>query len=525
MINVWWFTRPKRRVTGIPNIIASVVSEVIGQKWSGERNTHLSVESALEKEGLKRIGDRRDQSGSGARTYLAWLRSYGFIFEYNKQLEFTLAAEDILNGASPVEVMRAQVLKYQFPSNFSTRQKSEVAPRFKIRPYRFVLKLLKDPVLKGYLTEDEIAFILIEEAENESDSCYRKVVNHILDYRDRGSVAIPSIEELNRLYRDDNDGKIGYFTDIANTMVNVFEYTQLVYRTITDEGKNCIKIATEASEYVDSILSTNPAFIDRPEDEVYFQRKYGVGPFHKKDTRNLAETRTITPKILMETNIKKSFIKLSLQEPIYRIDSHVIDMLVADNAYTYTYNQVEDVVREVYPGGAINGFLSNYYQMAFSGTQLATEFEKATAAIFHDVFNFETEWIGSRGNVPDVVISTDDEGYQAIIDTKAYNSYSITNDHFNRMTYNYIPKIYQYSFSRNKLVAFAYIAGGFNNSVEKNLRCIEQLTHVKGSAFTVNAIIQLVEKALENPIPHKSWRQLLSSGKVISSSKGLILPS
>ena len=83
MINVWWFSRPKRRVTEIPSIIASVMSEAVGQEWSGNRKAHLAIEEALEHEGLKRVGDRRDQSGSGARTYNAWLRSYGFTFEYN----------------------------------------------------------------------------------------------------------------------------------------------------------------------------------------------------------------------------------------------------------------------------------------------------------------------------------------------------------------------------------------------------------------------------------------------------------
>ena len=67
MINVWWFSRPKRRVTEIPSIIASVMSEAVGQEWSGNRKAHLAIEEALEHEGLKRVGDRRDQSGSGAR--------------------------------------------------------------------------------------------------------------------------------------------------------------------------------------------------------------------------------------------------------------------------------------------------------------------------------------------------------------------------------------------------------------------------------------------------------------------------
>jgi len=40
----------------------------------------------------------------------------------------TLAGEAILNGDSPVEVLKNQVLKYQFPSAFSVGRGVNVAP-------------------------------------------------------------------------------------------------------------------------------------------------------------------------------------------------------------------------------------------------------------------------------------------------------------------------------------------------------------------------------------------------------------
>ena len=472
------------------------------------------MEELLEKNGIKRPGERRDQSGSGGRTYMAWLKSYGFVFEHDGRLEYTLAAEDIMNGESPVSVMRQQVIRYQFPSAFSHSGKSEVSKRFRIHPYVFVLKLLFDPVLGGYVTEDEIAFIVIEEAENESDSCYRKVVNHILDFRNRGEAAIPSVEELDRLYRSEQVGNRGYYTDIANTMLNVFEYTQLIVRTENDDGKPCIRIADEEVETVRSILANPPAFIDRPEDESYFQRKYGVGITHRKDTRNLAKTDANVMKLIKESNIRNSFIKLSLQQPIYAVDNAMIDEMVSDLNGLYTFSEVEDVVRHCYPGGAPSGFYSNYYQMAFDGREQATEFEKATETVFRDVFGFKTKHIGQEGRVPDVIISTDSEGYQAIIDAKAYSSYTLNHDHFNRMAHTYIPTIDQYSFSKQPLAAFCYIAGGFGKSMTKGLKDILDATGTSGSAFTVRTIISLAEAQKDNPISHATWRTLLTSGKV-----------
>ena len=519
MINLWWFSRPQRKVKRIPSIIACGISSIIGTGWKGKRATHLKMEELLEKNGIKRPGERRDQSGSGGRTYMAWLKSYGFVFEHDGRLEYTLAAEDIMNGESPVSVMRQQVIRYQFPSAFSYSGRSEVSRRFRIHPYVFVLKLLSDPVLKGYVTEDEIAFIVIEEAENESDSCYRKIVNHILDFRNRGKSSIPSVEELDRLYRTEQAGKLDYYTAIANTMLNVFEYTQLIVRTEDEDGNSCIRIADEEVETVREILANPPAFIDRPEDESYFQRKYGVGITHRKDTRNLAKAEANAMKLIKESNIRNSFIKLSLQRPIYAIDNAMIDEMVQDLNGLYTFSEVEDVVRRCYPGGAPSGFYSNYYQMAFEGKDHATDFEKATETVFRDVFGFQTEHIGQKGKVPDVVISTDSEGYQAIIDAKAYSSYTLNHDHFNRMVHTYIPELHRYSFSRQPLAAFCYIAGGFGNTMSNWLKDVEDTTGTSGSAFTIRTIISMAEAQKDNPMSHATWKTLLTSGQVYTPDK------
>ena len=48
-----------------------------------------------------------------------------------------------MSGESPVEILKNQVLKYQFPSAFSVSRNVQVNNRFKIRPFRFLLKLGK----------------------------------------------------------------------------------------------------------------------------------------------------------------------------------------------------------------------------------------------------------------------------------------------------------------------------------------------------------------------------------------------
>ena len=191
MINFWWVTRPKRKLNSIPEVLATFAEISLNQEWQGQRDTHLALEEALEESNIKRKGERRDQTGGGARTYQAWVASLGLIFtqESTKQLKLTLAGEAIMNGDSPVTVLKNQVLKYQFPSSFSTSRGVDVSRRFKIRPFRFLLRLLMDSEV-GYLSEEEIAKVVITNAENETEACYRAVVGKLHDFRSDGDVSL-----------------------------------------------------------------------------------------------------------------------------------------------------------------------------------------------------------------------------------------------------------------------------------------------------------------------------------------------
>ena len=362
--------------------------------------------------------------------------------------------------------------------------------------------------------EDEVGFIVIEEAENESKTCYEKVVNHILEFREQGMASILSLDDFNRLYSESKARGWSYYTDIANTIFNVLEYTQLVVRDKVD-GNPSMHISDDANREVLRILSDVPPFIKNPENEEFFQRKYGVGPYRQKDTRNLDKTQTVTKTVVMESKIKSAFITRSLYEPIYNITSDLIDNLVADVGGVYLYNEVEDVVRKFFPKGAISGFYSNYHRMAFSGTEHATDFEKATANIFHEIFGFDSKQIGQQGRVPDVVLSSSVEQSQVIIDNKAYSAYTVNHDHFNRMVHTYIPGIGGYGLSDYPLKSFCYIAGGFGKNIETNLNDIYKATGIPGSALTVQSVIKMIEVNQVRELTHKDILRVMSSNKLV----------
>jgi len=513
MLNYWWVTRPKRKLNSVPEVLSSISTIALQNEWEGQRNTQLSVEEALEDAGLKRIGERRDQSGSGARTYIAWLKSLGLLFtsQNSRKLELTLAGEAVLQNDFPFEIIKNQVLKYQFPSSFSVSRNIDVSPRFKIHPFVFLLKLLNDNNIQ-YLTVEEIAFIIILHAENESSSCYKEIVDRILDYREYGEKYLQ--QENFSLYPPSKgngrfDNPTGHLLDIANTIINWLEYTQLAKR---DEERK-LRILYDKNDEVNILLLKQLPFIDRPENEEVFQRKYGLDAKHSKDTRNLARTQTITSKIIDEQNIKTAFISLSLQNPISNISQELIEDIAKRTGAEK--NKVEDYLMKTYPHGAIGSFMSEYFEMAFKGREDATEFEKATAVLFHDIFHYNAKHIGPMHLTPDVLLISDSDGYQAVIDNKAYSKYDLPSDHRNRMIHNYIRRINNFSDSEFPLAFFTYIAGGFCSNINSKIKIISDESSVNGSAITVARFIDLIRNHLNNEYTHSELRTIFSLNREI----------
>lgn len=507
--NYWWVTRPKRKLNSIPEILSVFAGATLEHQWDGSRNLHIQFENALEEAGLKRVGTRRDGSGSGGRTYAAWLRSLGLICEEatTKQVYLTLAGEAIVNGKSPVMVLRKQVLEYQFPSLFSISV--GVDSRFRIKPFRFLLKLLMDDRIST-LSTDEVGKIVITEAETEKD--YERIVNRIIKYRSFGDEILD--DDFFKIYLPDaNPDATDPFQklkDIANTMFNWLEYTQLIGRDV-----GIIFIPEEKRDEVKTILEEKSTLIANPTDGELFQRKYGIDPWHRKDTRNLIATKTVTSRTLDVQKIKNAFIAYASKHPVKSVNNEVIDYIVSITGVDGRLT--EDILLQTYPHGMVGGFLANYYEMAFKGTDEAVDFEKATTDIFRDVFGYNAVHLGQTGSksAPDILLVSDSEGYQAIIDNKAYSKYSITGDHHNRMVHNYIEKISNYSDSPLPIGFFSYIAGGFISTIDKQIKSEVEESHVHGSGITVGTFIKLIENHSETAYTHAKLREIFGLDRQI----------
>lgn len=511
-LNYWWVTRPKRKLNSIPEVLAAFSNVALSAQWSRSRSVHIQFEDELERCGLKRIGERREHTGSGGRTYQAWLSSLGLIFIQEKTgiPYLTLAGEAIMEGKSPVSVLKNQVLKYQFPSSFGI--KTRVSPKFHVHPFIFILRLLIEERI-NYLTEEEIAKVVMAEGIDDTDACLEDVIRKIIAFRSDGDRSLP------RDFIDTHTPSTGvvnlshpysHLLDTANTIVNWLEYIQLVYR---EDGK--ITLPPEKLDEINSILETPPSFISRPEDHEFFQRRYGLDPWHRKDTRNLLNTNTVSSRTIEIQRIRQAFIAYSIHKPISRIDNNIVGD-IAQSTGTNT-SLVEHVLYNEYPRGAIGGFLSGYYEMAFKGQDEARDFEIATTNIFNDVFGYKAIHLGQTGSksTPDILLISDEDGYQSIIDNKAYSKYSITGDHHNRMVHNYLGRISSYSDSPYPIGFFTYIAGGFIDTIDRQIQSEVEESSVSGSGITVSNMIKLIEQHQERNYTHKELRDIFSVNRQI----------
>ena len=140
--------------------------------------------------------------------------------------------------------------------------------------------------------------------------------------------------------------------------------------------------------------------------------------------------------------------------------------------------------------------------------------------LFRDVFGYNAKHLGQTGSksAPDILLLSDSDDYQAIIDNKAYSKYSISGDHHNRMVHNYLERIHTYSTSSYPIGFFSYIAGGFGKTIDKQIQDEVRESGVHGSGITVSNFIKMIENQ-QNGLrrySHKDLRDIFGIDRQIT---------
>lgn len=528
LINNWHVPRNKRKLFPIVPSLSAFSLQNLGDIWVKDLNRQLDFEEMLEEKGLKRKGSRRDQRGGGARTYEAWVYSLGLIFEEtdSKKTRLTMVGEALVNGEPPVPLMTKQLMQFQYPSPYSLRSRVQINERFKIRPFRFLIRLLLDERLSQgsdkdvpFLTKSEIGCIISVEAENESDACYEHIIKRILEFRVKGYDALPegfeeNVPSTNTGIRT-REATIKALEDNANTFINYLEYTQLVVR---DDPRKPIYIAEDLLYTARAIIESNSTIKPLNQKNKYwkenFQRNFGLLPGKNRDNRRLDDDK-ISENMIVERMVRNEFLQVARDTPLSYITEEVVDTVSTQTGIPF--KEVESIL-EHFPIDTFSLFETNYIDMAFSGRELASEFEHATLDVFREL-GFSSLHIGTQPRNPDVYVESP-SGYAGIIDNKAYHVFSITHDYELKMINSYLPAFQQ---KNNNVSFFMYIAGGFGKNFDSQVQKIASTTGVNGCGIKANALMRLLRKHKEKPIDHLRLKDLFECNRLITSSDLLYL--
>lgn len=521
---MWWFTRPKRSLLSTPQALREFALLYEGRTWSSNgREVELSFEENLERAGIKGEGPRFDRTGGGARTYRAWLRSLGLFYQDKDKVCYLTDAGEALvkNDMPPFEIIKKQVLENQFPSTFSCKWPSSVDGRFAVRPFIFILQLLLDERIKKYLNErDEIAKVVIEHGISNEQTCVDNVVSRILEYRRIGDESLENnfIDLYKPPIRKSEPtmaSVVEALRNIVNTCGNWLEYTQLIERK-NGNWSIATGMEEEARELVEKYK--DKPLLDRPDNEEYFQGRYGLRPGKtrytsrrgKKGHVSLEDTRERLVLMAVEDYAKTCYIE--------RVDKQLITTISEKSGVPF--NDTERILSRnlsgKYPHGFKDRFLQEYIDLSRGGRDKATEFEKATSSIFANVFGLRTEHIGQKGIVPDIVVASRDEKWAGILDTKSYKKkYSISNDHKNRMI-EYIERYSEYGLEFANLSFFAYVVSDYGKNINSQLENISNKSGVVGSVITARYLARMVERHQKNPYTHEEIRKIFSVNRAIT---------
>ncbi|MBR3122411.1 hypothetical protein IKF28_03145 [Candidatus Saccharibacteria bacterium] len=500
--NHWFITRSKRKlITILPSLFA-FYDTCVGKVWKND--LHIAYEDTLGARGITEHGNLRarevGQGGGGGRTMFALMKDLGLVFreDGNKKCRLTLIGEDIIKGNIVfVDAIRLQLKRYQYPSAVRWSGSGSVSHEFKVHPFQFIFRLLRDERLENYLQAEEMRGIVIHYAISDNNRTYESVVQKILAYRQ---------EVPNAGFVEDTPDKA--YGNIANTFFNYISLTQWVDR---DTGKIMIRHGKEAD--VDQFIEDNPSFIQHPEVTENYIRTYGRGNA-TRDLRNFAREKSQSQRELSEIRIREEYLKLAIAMPITSITSEIVQTI--SDRTGIDDRTVESYLIQNHRHGSLSEFFMAYRELAHSGRAGATDFELATCEIFQRLFHMRAKHVGPDGNTPDVFIESSECGYCGIIDNKAYHDkYSITAGHKRAMLVDYIPKYRGYGETDLPLAFYTYIAGSFGTNINNQLAAITKETGINGSAMPVDILIDFAQDYAERGCDHEYIKNLFSVNREI----------
>ena len=450
--------------------------------------------------------ETRDPNPGDYRTFRAQMSGFGFIFQReDSPVCFTKAGRDILDGVPALRVLQTQVLRHQYPSVYSRSQNVEIDSKIRLRPFVFLLRLLKEERLDNYITDRE-GVLAVACAKVEKD--HEHVVDMIL--RSRAGADLSSLVNLDEL-RTAKTAKGGVSLDalvaISNTMLSgVLGGCMLVSSDGKVDGKARYIINPEFSDVIDEACDSAFSEIPHADNPESFQRAYGAWDV-KKDTA-VADSASVPffrkegPEIGM---IKALYFDFQGDEGLGLagvLSPRFIEQAKA--VLGVNESQVRKAL-ESYLRLSMQESEREFIRIASGGTTTAIAFEKKIRAIFQDDFSVEAYHTGQQkprshviGGLADVLLVFRSPLGCVVLDAKSTPMYDLPAGDCRAMQgycahFSDIPSVPQGA----GLLAAGFVSSSFSDGVPDRLRKISASVGVPVFALSADVLLGWI-KARKN---------------------------
>ena len=165
-----------------------------------ERLGQLGVKVASSKTGVSNPG--------GLRTYLAQLECLGFLLRDAGGWAPTIAGQQMIDATNPLDVLRCQLLRMQFPSVYGDGRNVQVSHSVRIKPFAFLLRLLRDSRIQTMDSIEAAIPVICGRTDSDFGKCVTKILKGRSYRQNKFSVCrtrVNAIEALKSVIDDVDD--------------------------------------------------------------------------------------------------------------------------------------------------------------------------------------------------------------------------------------------------------------------------------------------------------------------------------
>ncbi|WP_428325402.1 AlwI family type II restriction endonuclease [Nitrosopumilus sp.] len=501
-------SRATRQITSAMD--ATPLLKEIFQNKKNTRKLQEEFGKKLAVEGIKTYGEVRKDSG-GNRTWMTLPKIFGLCYEdKNKIVRFTQAGKIVAKGGKPaMQIMMKQILTFQYPNRTQERENQKMDPKFKIFPYRFLIKVLLK--MKNLTVQEIELFVLPVSSDEELEN----VCKNIKMFREKKLIA--NYEKHKNKYKKDHNSKLykKYINDLANTFKNHLEFLPGI-SSKKDGGIHQLFIESNSKQkWKDTIKKYDIEYaienIYPNQERKFFVDRYGLLPGKKK-----ASTKTSKPVTKEQTKIRK------IQSAIVHIlekNLNISKSKMITEIFNYTFISKTEIQRilSAFPEFVktkYSNFEKKYLAVAGNGNKWK-EFETMSNQIFSK-FGVKVDHQkkialsdGQKGFLDGYITFGDESG---LIDSKAGKGFSCSNDKVGVMK-DYISEASKIS-DKHSLRFFGYVYGRKFSNIGGFDRICKQ-TKVNGFRISAVNLLQMMKTYDENKISKEEiWILLQKNGEI-----------